>query len=89
MTDEKLNELEAVCSTAADQDGRVKFYPDDVLEMVNELRELRKHAVALSAHEGVIGNMHRLLTSLCAYSERSPGVGENASGRIAIQDPGR
>jgi hypothetical protein len=89
MTDEKLNELEAVCRVAADEDGKVKFYPGDVLDLVNDLRELRKHAAALSAHEGAIASMHRLLTSLCAYAERPPSVGEDGSGRIAIQDPGR
>lgn len=89
MTDEKLNELEAACSAGAGEDGTVRLHRGDVLELVNELRELRQHAAALSAHEGAIAHMHRLLTSLCAYSERPPSVGGSASGRIAVQDPGR
>lgn len=89
MTDEKLKELEAVCSVEADEDGKVKLYSGDVLELVNELRALRKHAADLSAHEGAIANLHRLLAKLCAYGERPPGVGVDASSPIAIQDPGR
>jgi hypothetical protein len=89
MTDEKLDELEAACSAAADGDGKVELYPDDVLEIVNELRELRKHATALSALEGAVGTMHRLLTNLCAYGERPPDVGVMVSSPIAVQDPGR
>jgi hypothetical protein len=89
MTDEKLNELEAVCSVEADKDGKVKLDSGDVLQLVSELRELRKHAADLSAHEGAIANLHRLLANLCSYTERSPDVGSTGSGRIAIQDPGR
>jgi hypothetical protein len=89
MTDEKLIEVEAVCSAEADDDGKIRLYPGDVLELVNELRELRKHAADLSAHEGAIANLHRLLTNLCAYGERPPSVGVRVSSRIAVQDPGR
>jgi hypothetical protein len=89
MIDEKLNELEAVCSAEADEDGRVRLYSGDVLELVKELRELRKHAADLSAHEGAIANLHRLLANLGSYAASPPGVGLTASGRIAIQDPGR
>jgi hypothetical protein len=89
MTDEKLNELEAACSVEADKDGRVMLHPGDVLDLVNELRELRKHAADLSAHEGAIANLHKLLSNLCAYGERSPNVGVNVGGRIPVQDPGR
>jgi hypothetical protein len=89
MTDEKLNELEAACSVEADKDGKVKLHPGDVLELVNELRELRKHAADLSAHEGAIANLHKILANLCIYGERSPNVGVNVSGRIPVQDPGR
>ena len=89
MTDEKLNELEAACSVEADQDGKVKLHRGDVLELVHELRELRKHAADLSAHEGTIANLHRLLTNLSAYGERSPSLGVKLSGHIPVQDPGR
>ena len=89
MTDEKLSELEAVCGAEADEDGKVKFYPGDVLELVHELRELRKHAAELSTHAGAIANLHRLLTNLCAYGERPSNVGVRVSSRIAVQDPGR
>ncbi len=89
MTDEQLNALEAVCSVEADKDGKVKLYPRDVLQLVSELRELRKHAVNLSAHEGAIANLHKLLADLCAYGERSPSIGVNLSGGIPVQDPGR
>jgi len=86
MTDEKLNELETACSVGADKDGKVKLSSGDVLELVSELRELRKHASDLSAHVGAIGNLHRLLANLGSYTERSP---DDGSGRIAVQDPGR
>jgi hypothetical protein len=89
MTEEKLNELEAVCRVAADEDGKVKLDLADVLDLVSELRNLRMHAAALSAHEGAIGNMHRLLTSLLVYAEPPTSAGESGSGRVAIQDPGR
>lgn len=89
MTDEKLNELVAVCSVEADQGGKVRLNPGDVLELIDELRELRKHAADLSSHEGTIANLHRLLASLVAYGERTPGVSVTVSSRIAIQDPGR
>jgi hypothetical protein len=89
MTDEKLNELEAVCSVEADEEGKVKLNSRDVLELVNELRELRKHAADLITHEGAIANLHRLLSGLCAYGERSPGIGAELRSRIAVQDPGR
>ena len=89
MTDEKLNELAAACSVEADKDGKVKLHPGDVLELVNELRELRMHAAALSAHEGAIANLHKILANLWTYGERSPDVEPNGSGRIPVQDPGR
>jgi hypothetical protein len=89
MTDEKLNELEVVCSVEADADGKIRLSSGDVLALVNELRELRRHAADLSAHEGAIANLHRLLASLCAYGDRPRGVGEDESSRVAIQDPGR
>jgi hypothetical protein len=89
MTDEKLNELEAVCRADADKDGRVVLRSRDVLELVKELRELRKHAADLKAHEGAIANLHRLLTHLGSYVESPPSVGLTADGRIAVQDPGR
>ena len=89
MTEGKLNELEAVCSVEADQDGRVRLQAADVLELVNELRERRRHAADLRAHEGAVANLHRLLASVCTYGEDSPAVGLDAAGRIAIQDPGR
>ena len=89
MTEGKLNELETVCSVGVDQDGTVRLRAADVLELVNELRERRKHAADLRAHEGAVGNLHRLLASLCAYGEEPPAVGLDADGRIAIQDPGR
>ncbi len=89
MTDEKLNELEAMCSLEADGDGKVRLYPGDVQELVSELRELRKHAADLSAHEGTIANLHRLLTNLCAYGGRPSSVEADVAGRIPVQDPGR
>jgi hypothetical protein len=89
MTDEKLNELEAECRAKADSDGEVKLAPGDVLELVNELRERRKHAADLSAHEGAIANLHRLLANLCVYGEGPPSAEVQASSRVAIQDPGR
>ena len=89
MTDEKLAELEAACSTKADKDGMVRFNPDDVLELVRDLRELRMHAAGLTALEGAVGTMHRLLGDLCAYGTRSPVIGANVGNRIAVQDPGR
>ena len=90
MTDEKLNELEAICREEVDEDGNVKLDAGDVLEAVNELRELRSHAADLSAHEGAIAKVHRLLTSLSAYADDSPvSAGIAVSGRIPVQDPGR
>jgi hypothetical protein len=89
MTDEKLNELEAVCRVEAVNDGQVTLDSGDVLELVNELRELRKHAADLSAHEGAIANLHRLLANLCAYGEGPPSVDTQVSSRVAVQDPGR
>jgi hypothetical protein len=90
MTDEKLNELEAVCSAEADKDGKVKLFSSDVLALVSELRELRKHAADLCAHEGAIANLHRLLAHLSSYAVSPPGDELTASGRrIAVQDPGR
>ena len=89
MTDEKLDELETACRTEADKDGKVRLDPGDVLELVNDLRELRKHAAGLTALEGAVGTVHRLLGDLCAYGTRSPVIGVNVSSRIAVQDPGR
>jgi hypothetical protein len=89
MTDEELNELEAACSVEADKDGKVKLHPGDVLELVNELRALRKHAADLSAQEGAIAKLHKILANLSTYGERSPDVEVNVGGRIPVQDPGR
>jgi len=89
MTDEKLNELEAMCSVEADGDGKVALYRGDILGLISELRDLRRHAADLSSHEGTIANLHRLLANLVAYGERTPGVSVTVSSRIAIQDPGR
>ena len=89
MTEGKLNELESVCRVEADQDGWVRLQAADILDLVNELRERRKHAADLRAHEGAIANLQRLLASLGSYGEDSPAAGVDASGRIAIQDPGR
>lgn len=89
MTDEKLSELEAVCNAGADNDGKVRLSAGDVLELVSELRELRRHAADLGAHHSAIASLHHILTNLCAYSERSPAVVLTPEGRIAVQDPGR
>jgi len=89
MTDEKLDELEAVCRGEADEDGKIKLFRRDVLELVTELRELRKHAAVLSALEAAVGTVHRVLANVFAYRERQPGVGAGVSGRVAVQDPGR
>jgi len=89
MTEERLKQLEAACRAKSDEDGKVKLDSSDVLGLVNELRELRSHAAALSAHQGTIAQMHRLLTNLRAYAERPAGDEEDGTGRIAIQDPGR
>lgn len=89
MTDEKLDELEAACSGKKDKDGKVRLDPGDVLELVRDLRELRKHAAGLSALQEAVGTMHRLLGDLCAYGARPTDIGTNVSNRIAIQDPGR
>jgi len=56
MTDERLSELEAVCGAEADEDGKVKFCPGDVLELIYELRELRKlQAIAHDERSGLAG----------------------------------
>jgi hypothetical protein len=89
MIDEKLDELEAVCGVKADEDGKVRFYPRDVLELVNELRDMRKHAADRSALGVAIADMRRILTDLSAYLERQPSAGVKVSSRIAVQDPGR
>ena len=89
MTEGKLNDLETACRVEADQDGTVRLRAADILELVNELRERRKHATDLRAHEGAVANLQRLLASVCTYGEDSPAVGLDAAGRIAIQDPGR
>ena len=89
MTDEKLDELEAACNAKADKDGKVRLDSGDVLELVRDLRELRKHAAGLSALEEAVATMHRLMGDLCAYRARPQGIGANVSNRIAVQDPGR
>jgi hypothetical protein len=89
MTDEKLDQLEAACSAKADTDGKVRLDSGDVLELVRDLRELRKHAAGLSALEGAVATMHRLMGDLCAYHARPQGIGANVDSRIAVQDPGR
>ena len=88
MTDERLKALEATCSAAA-AGGRVNVDAADVLDLVRELRELRKHASDLSAHQGAIANLQLLLMNLTAYVESGPQDDEEGSGRIAVQDPGR
>jgi hypothetical protein len=88
MTDERLDELQAACSGETDQDGKIELYRSDVLALVSELRELRRHASALSALEGAVGAIYRVVGNLCAYTERSPGAAASG-GRIAVQDPGR
>ena len=89
MTDAGLNELEAVCRTEADEDGKVRLRSAHVLELVQELRELRQHAADLNAHEGTIAHLHRLLTHMGSYVETPPPVGLTPDGRVAVQDPGR
>jgi hypothetical protein len=89
MTDEKLSELEAVCNAAADKDGNVRLSAGDVLELVNELRALRRHAADLRAHQGAVANLHQILCKLCADGEPAPIAALTAEGRIAVQDPGR
>jgi hypothetical protein len=89
VTEGKLNELETICSVEADKDGTVRLRAGDILELVRELRERRKHAADLSEHQGAIANLNRLVASLCAYRARSPEDDSNETGRIAIQDPGR
>ncbi len=89
MTEGKLNDLETACRVEADKDGTVRLRAGDILELVNELRERRKHATDLRAHEGAVANLQRLLASVCTYGDDSPAVGLDAAGRIAIQDPGR
>ncbi|HJW50597.1 MAG TPA: hypothetical protein VJ501_01195 [Burkholderiaceae bacterium] len=89
MTEGKLNELETACRVEADKDGTVRLRAGDVMELVNELRERRRHAADLRAHESAVANLQRLLASVCTYGEDSPAVGLDAAGRIAIQDPGR
>jgi len=90
MTDEKLNELEAACNVNVNGDGEVSLKSGDVLELVSELRELRKHAADLCAHEGTIASLQRLLAKLGSYASSPCDVGVmSGSGRIPIQDPGR
>ena len=89
MTEGKLNDLETVCRVEADNDGTVRLRAGDILELVNELRERRKHAADLSEHQGAIANLNRILASLVAYGTSSPDDDSNKTGRIAIQDPGR
>lgn len=89
MTDEQLDKLEAACSAKADKDGKVRLDPDDVLELVHDLRELRKHTAGLSALEEAVATMHRLMGDLCAYRSRPTSIGANVGSRIAVQDPGR
>jgi hypothetical protein len=89
MTDDKLSELEAACNAAKDSDGNVRLSAGDLLELVNELRALRKHTADLRAHQGAIANLHQILCKLCADGESAPIVALTAEGRIAVQDPGR
>ncbi|HTN48654.1 MAG TPA: hypothetical protein VMK32_04410 [Burkholderiaceae bacterium] len=88
MTDQRLKELVSVCTAPADKDGKVKVDPACVMELVSELRELRKHAADLRVHQGAIANLHQVLLNFCSYAE-GPIEGGEGSGRIAIQDPGR
>jgi len=89
VTEGKLNDLETVCRVEADKDGTVRLRAGDILELVNELRERRKHAAVLSEHQGAIANLNLLLASLCAYGVSEPDDDSNTTGRIPIQDPGR
>src|SRR4029453_17873499 len=88
MTDDKLKELEALTSVEPDTDGKVRVRAGDLRQLVSELRELRQHAADLSAHQGVVPSLHRLLTNLSAYGDPSEEV-DTVSARIKIQDPGR
>lgn len=89
MTDDGLNELEAACRVEANQDGRVLLSATDVLDAIQELRELRNHAAQLHAHEGTIAHLHRMLTHLGSYKEDASADARTGDGRISIQDPGR
>jgi hypothetical protein len=89
VTEGKLNDLETVCRVEADKDGTVRLRAGDILELVNELRERRKHAADLSEHQSAIANLNRILASLVAYGVSEPEDDSNTTGRIAIQDPGR
>ena len=89
MTDEGLLELETACRAKADMDGKIKLRPEAVLELVAELRQLRKRVGPPVAHEGASVNLHRLRLGLCTHRGHSPGLGVRVSSRIAVQDPGR
>jgi len=89
MTDNKLDELEAACRAQTDSDGTVRLYPRDVLEVVSELRELRRHGTARGVPIDAIVTMRRLAADFREYWERQPNAGVTVSSRIAIQDPGR
>ena len=88
MTEGKLNDLETACSVEADQDGTVRLRAADILELVNEFRERRKHATDLRAHEGAVANLQRLLASVCTYGDDSPAVGLDASRSYRDTGPG-
>jgi hypothetical protein len=89
MTDEQLNALEKLCRAETAKEGRVSVRAEELLELVNELRELRRHAADLSAHEATIANLHRLVSRFRARAERSPDFGDSGSGHVVVQDPGR
>jgi hypothetical protein len=88
MNDDRLKALETACRATA-AGGKIELYASDVLDLVRELRELRKHACNLSAHHETIARLHTLLASLSAYAEGPLEDDSEGSGRIAIQDPGR
>jgi hypothetical protein len=88
MNDDRLKALETACRAAA-EGGKIDLYARDVLDLVRELRERRKHAADLSAHHGTIANLQLLLMNLTAYVGPGPEDDEEGSGRIAVQDPGR
>lgn len=90
MTDERLKALEAACRAVA-AGGKVEFYATDVLDLVRELRELRRHATNLSAHQSTIESLQLILLNLREYAGRSfdEDDGESGSGQIPVQDPGR
>ncbi len=89
MTEEKLNELESACRSQVDRDGQVRLDPGHVLELVSELRALRRHASPPAPRASALPRWPRLKLGLCAHRGRSPDFGMRVGNRIAVQDPGR